>query len=104
MALTEKKIKSNATAAAFRKGKTLYLDGGVQEFLLDRDVENGITYLNGKVEGNIVPFYEVSVDLDEKRDFEAADSRCQCEAYRSYPGFCKHLVALQLRYIQEEKN
>ena len=103
MALTEKKIKSNATAAAFRKGKTLYLDGGVQEFLLDRDVENGITYLNGKVEGNIVPFYEVSVDLDEKRDFEAADSRCQCEAYRSYPGFCKHLVALQLRYIEEEE-
>lgn len=104
MALTEKKIRSNATTAAFRKGKALYLDGGVQEFLLERDEENGITYLNGKVEGNIVPFYEVSADLDEKREFEATDCRCQCEAYRSYPGFCKHLVALQLRYIQEEKN
>lgn len=103
MALTEQKIKSNATAAAFRKGKALFLDGGVQELVLDRDVENGITYLNGKVAGNEVPSYEVSVDLDEKREFEATSSRCQCEAYRSYPGFCKHLVALQLKYMEEEQ-
>lgn len=103
MSLTEDKIKEKATTVAFRKGKMLVHDGGVLELLLDRDVENGILYLNGKVAGNEQPYYEVSVDLDMFRNYEATQTRCRCEANRTIPGYCKHIVALQLAYMEKEK-
>ena len=102
MALTEQKIRQNCEANTFRRGKNLYMNGDVEEIIIDRDLDNGIVYLNGKVLGKEEPFYEVSVDLDEFRNYEATSYRCQCEAYRTYPGFCKHLVALQLEYIKKE--
>ena len=102
MALTEQKIRQNCEANTFRRGKNLYKNGDVEEIIIDRDLDNGIVYLNGKVLGKEEPFYEVSVDLDEFRNYEATSYRCQCEAYRTYPGFCKHLVALQLEYIKKE--
>ncbi len=103
MALTEETIKKNATSAALRKGKNLLRDGGVEELLVDQDVENGIVFLNGKVAGNEQPFYEVSVDLDAYRNYEATQTKCPCQANRTIPGFCKHIVAIQLAYIEQER-
>lgn len=103
MTLTEKQIKKNATGAAFKKGKNLYFEGGVVECIIDRDQEKRILYLNGKVKGNEVPMYEVSMDFDEGRDYEVIESRCQCQAYRTYPGHCKHMVALQLAFLEQDE-
>ena len=103
MALTEETIKKNATSAALRKVKNLLRDGGVEELLVDQDVENGIVFLNGKVAGNEQPFYEVSVDLDAYRNYEATQTKCPCQANRTIPGFCKHIVAIQLAYIEQER-
>ena len=102
MSLTEQKIKENTKPVTFRKGKAIYLDGGVGELLIDRDEEQGIVYINGTVEGQSVSEYQVSVDLDEFRNYEPTAYHCECEAYRNYPGFCKHLVAVQLAFIQKE--
>ena len=101
MSLTEQDIKKYTTIAAFRKGKALFGEGGVTQFLLDRDIEQGIVYLNGKVLGKEEPYYEVSVDLDTHRNYEVISSRCHCHAYRNIDGHCKHIVALLMRYIEE---
>ncbi len=103
MSLSENSIKANATTAAFRKGKALAVNGDVFDLQVDRDEENGILFLNGKVRGNEQPYYEVSVDLDTFRDYETTQTRCKCEANRTIPGYCKHIVALQLAYIEKER-
>lgn len=103
MSLTEDTIKKNTTSAAFRKGKALAAMDGVEELLVDRDVENGIVFLNGKVRGTEQPYYEVSVDLDAFCNYETTQTKCKCEANRTIPGYCKHIVALQLAYIESEK-
>ena len=102
MSLTERDIKRNATMGAFRNGKELFLSDGVSDFTLDRDVNQGIIYLNGIVQGVEREQYEVSMELDEQRDWEVLSSRCQCEGYRNEDGHCKHIVALQLKYIEQE--
>lgn len=103
MPLTIQNIKKNTAGKTFQKGKQLFENGGVESLEIDRNAETGMVYLTGVVAGNVESAYEVSVDLDEKRNFESTDSHCTCEAYRSYPGFCKHIVALQLAFIEEEK-
>lgn len=102
MALTEDLIKHHTTAAAFRKGKQLVSQNAVEDLLIERDEQEQIQYLNGKVSGNVEPYYNVSVDYDEKRQ-EITATHCECEAYRSIPGYCKHIVALSLVAIEQEK-
>lgn len=48
--------------------------------------------------------YEVEIGLDNEGDVEYAE--CECLAYASYGGFCKHIVAvlLEIRKWYENKN
>lgn len=59
MALTEDLIKHHTTAAAFRKGKQLASKNAVEELLIERDEQEQIQYLNGKVSGNVEQYYNV---------------------------------------------
>lgn len=102
MALTEDLIKHNTTAAAFRRGKKLASNGAVEDLLIERDEQDQVQYINGKVAGNVEAYYKVSLDFDEKRQ-EIIATHCECEAYRSIPGYCKHIVGLALVAIEEEK-
>lgn len=68
----------------------------------DRDEQSNVLYLYGKVAGIERAFYDPSLELDESHGYEIMSSRCQCKAYGSIPGLCKHLVAISLAYIKQE--
>ena len=58
-----------------------------------------VTEISGDVRGSSRNFYRVSLSVDEEYS-EIIDSYCECPAYESHVGICKHCVALALQYIQ----
>lgn len=101
LSLEESVIKNHCTKAAFQKGKKIEESKAVISWDWDKDEQQKVLYLYGKVAGNEKAFYEPSLELDEGHDHEIMSSRCQCEAYRNIPGLCKHLVAVSLAYIKQ---
>lgn len=102
MSLTENIIKNHCTKAAFQKGKKLEENKEIISWDWDRDEQSNVLYLYGKVAGIERAFYDPSLELDESHGYEIMSSRCQCKAYGSIPGLCKHLVAISLAYIKQE--
>ncbi|MCI8410721.1 MAG: DEAD/DEAH box helicase family protein [Lachnospiraceae bacterium] len=95
-------IKNHCTKAAFQKGKKLEENNEIISWDWDKDEQNNVLYLYGKVAGNERAFYDPSLELDESHGYEIMSSRCQCKAYGSIPGLCKHLVAISLAYLKQE--
>lgn len=102
MSLIESAIKNQCTKAAFQKGKIIEEMDDVVCWGWDKDEENNVLYLYGTVAGNERLFYDPSLEFDVTRGYEVMSSRCQCKAYGSIPGLCKHLVALSMAYIKGE--
>ena len=102
MSLKESIIKNYCTKAAFQKGKKIAEKREIISWDWDKDEQQNVLYIYGKVIGNEKPFYEPSLELDESHGYEIMSSRCQCKAYGSIPGLCKHLVAISLTYIKQE--
>lgn len=104
MSFSEKNIKKECTTAAFKKGQNLFQKRQVYDCSFERDESAGVIYIDGKVKGNNKPFYSVSIQLDEKREYQFMTTSCKCEAYRNIPGLCKHLVALAFSYVAYEED
>ena len=102
MPLEKRIIQDNCNRATFRKGQDLEENRKVLNCDWDRNEEQGVLYLSGKVIGNERPFYEPTLELDEKHNYEIMSSHCQCDAYKNIPGLCKHQVAISLVYIKYE--
>ncbi|MBS4538032.1 SNF2 helicase associated domain-containing protein [Clostridium sp. D2Q-11] len=54
---------------------------------------------NGTVKGN--NHYHVSVSFNPLGDFE--DATCTCPAYGEYWGYCKHIIAILFKIMEEDK-
>lgn len=96
-------IKNQCTKAAFQRGKVIEEKKKIISWDWDKDEQQGVLYLYGKVAGNERPFYESSLELDEHHNYEIMSSRCQCNAYGTIPGLCKHQVAISLAYIKQKE-
>ena len=85
--LTDKNIKSKVyLSSAYSNGNQYFRWGNVKE--LKYEEANGIFY--ARVKGTRRS-YDVWVDVDE--DGEIGHFECDCPAYYSYEGACKHVVA-----------
>lgn len=93
--LTKTELREWAGSAAYNKGKNIYEDQKVLEFDIDEDDEK--CYINAVVKGSGRNRYEVEVEHDFMD--ETLEARCECPAYESWGGMCKHCVAVILEYM-----
>lgn len=97
--MTENILKSLSSPESFTRGHDLYQSDAVFDTFRQGDL------LTGKCKGSSVPFYQIRVQLDEGGIQEAS---CTCPY--DWGGYCKHIIALMLTYVNspnafiEQKN
>lgn len=97
--MTENILKSLSFPESFTRGHDLYQSDAVFDTFRQGDL------LTGKCKGSSVPFYQIRVQLDEGGIQEAS---CTCPY--DWGGYCKHIIALMLTYVNspnafiEQKN
>lgn len=101
-------ISSCRNRNTFEYGETLYETSAVSEFvLLEEEDKNGEITLDitANVEGRIRSKYQVSATIVPwDKENPIRQSSCECQAFSSYPGSCKHIAALLLEYNYQEEN
>lgn len=88
--LTEDLIRSLSSAQSFQRGYEYYRVGAVYNTARRGNV------LTGECEGSTAPSYRLQVALDEG-GVRSASCTCPYE----WGGYCKHIVALLLSYINQ---
>ena len=83
-------IKANADLKVFERGENLYKNRAISKASIQ---ENRLT---GKCAGNEMPYYDITIELD---DYGVRKAECSCPF--NFPGYCKHVVALLLKYVNE---
>lgn len=94
--LTKVDIKREAGTTIFSRGMEIYRSNKIKEF----SVENAddYDYINAIVKGSGRNRYVVNATYDLVE--EVIDTTyCDCPAFSSYNGICKHCVAILLEYI-----
>ena len=99
--LVERLRQASALSSTYGKGLQLAEDGAVAKLETVSGSIGDTVSVSGRVEGSRGELYrtEVSLDLD---DSEIIDYSCTCVAAASYPGMCKHTVALALEYLARQ--
>lgn len=88
--LSESIIRAGATAQSFERGQAYWRSGAAYNTAIQGNV------LTGECEGSSAPNYHVRVELDQ-----AGILLAQCTCSYDYGGWCKHIVALLLKYLHE---
>lgn len=89
-------IKSLSNSASYTRGLDLYRDDKVFEFSVEED-EEGYACIDAVVKGSGRNIYHVSLEYDTDGDYPV-EVFCECSAFSSYNGLCKHCVAVLLEY------
>ena len=97
--LTRTRIRSLTHASFYARGLYLYLTGKVKG--LNIEERSYVDQISTKVEGSGSKMYQVNFSYDEATD-HISDTYCNCPAYMSYDGLCKHLVAAMLKYADRK--
>lgn len=84
--------------SAYGKAREIVKYGMVEILSSWRDRE-GKLVIDAVAEGSYSNEYEVQIQCDANDDIE--DYYCDCPAYDSYPGMCKHCAAAALQFLEE---
>lgn len=100
---TNQKIKKLTKAITFSRGQDIYRMKDIKSFYtMDTSGNEGkVTEINAIVAGSRGGEYGVEISFDPSSN-EILDSYCDCEAYHTYDGLCKHCVAVLLEYNDYE--
>ena len=103
--ITKATIKRHAGSTTFNRGTDIQRMQKVYEF--DANVYydpfgDEICELTAIVEGSHHNDYEVNITVNETTS-EIVDYYCDCPAYDTYFGLCKHCVAVLLEYLMRRK-
>ncbi len=93
---SKRMIKRLTNTAAYNKGLDLYYLEKVIRFEAD-ETDMGNVKINAQVKGSGKKIYDVELVYDGLLD-EIMESYCDCPAFYSYSGICKHCVAVLLEY------
>ncbi|MBS4536661.1 SNF2 helicase associated domain-containing protein [Clostridium sp. D2Q-14] len=94
--LSEKNIQElSSNYKTFQKGKQYFFNGSIKDFHFLR----GNLEFNALIQGNKP--YHVTVLFNLLGTFK--DATCTCPAYKEYWGYCKHITALLLKIMEEDK-
>ena len=93
------KIRNMTHASFYARGLDLYMSDKVKN--LGISGSSFVDQVSARVMGSGSKMYEVSFLCDVASD-SISGSRCDCPAFRSYDGLCKHLVAAMLKYTDRK--
>ncbi len=95
-----KQIKQTASnQITFERGVDYYENGHVQNYHIN--ISRNII-LTAEVIGSLNNIYQVSAEINELGELN--DYNCQCKAFNTYKGSCKHIIALLLHYYYDIDN
>lgn len=98
--ITLNAIRSVCSAPAYTRGNQVYKGGKVGDWRSEEDRDR--IRMTAEVEGSYGSQYAVSITYHKKKDC-IEDYQCECEAYYTYSGMCKHCVAVALELYYTEK-
>ncbi len=86
-------IKLNSPNEVYKRGNDLFMNENVGRIEI-KNQEGGVSAIRAKVKGSKNKIYcaEAVVEFSPQEE-KILDYHCECEAYKVYPGMCKHLVA-----------
>ena len=97
--LTRTRIRSLTHASFYARGLDLYLTNKVKELKIEE--VSFVDHVDTRVKGSGTKMYDVSFTYDAAKDSVSGCS-CNCPAFSSYDGLCKHLVASLLKYTDRK--
>lgn len=107
MAMNLRAIRENTYSSAYTRGNYLEKEGKVKQIQVEKQPDEPLVFVSADVKGSGANEYYTQIVYDEKDD-EIVEYYCECKAYESYDGMCKHCVALALAYramtLQEEES
>ncbi len=98
--LTRTKIRNMTHAAFYARGLDLYLTDKIRE--LQMKEESFVDTVEARVKGSGTKEYHVRICYDDVQD-ELVREECDCPAFYSYDGLCKHIVAVLLKYLDRKQ-
>lgn len=96
--LTREQVRRLARYS-YARGLDLYQQNKV--ISMDREEDAQHCRIDACVKGSGRKRYEVKLSIEKETD-KVAESYCECPAFFSYEGLCKHCVAVLLTYIKEQ--
>lgn len=93
--ITREKIRKSCMSTTFLRGIDVYGSKKIKDFNL---IESEIDSIEAEVKGSGRNTYSVKISYDTHED-KVISEYCDCPAYHSYNGLCKHCVAVLLKYI-----
>ena len=97
--LSRTRIRSLTHASFYSRGLDLYLTSKVKELKIEEN--SFVDYVHTRVKGSGTKMYNVSFSYDTAKD-TVLNCDCNCPAFASYDGLCKHLVASLLKYTDRK--
>ncbi len=93
--LTKAKIRKLTHASFYARGLDLYYNDAVKECAVEET--SFVDKIHAKVKGSGRKYYQVEAVYDRASD-DLKYSSCDCPAFYSYDGLCKHIIAALLQY------
>lgn len=97
--LTRTRIRSLTHASFYARGLDLYLTSKVKDLKIEEN--SFVDHVHTRVKGSGTKMYNVSFSYDTAKD-TVLNCDCNCPAFASYDGLCKHLVASLLKYADRK--
>ncbi len=100
--ITYAKIRAKTgNKITFEKGQDYYKTGKVEAIEVERQQPEH--EISARVRGSGNEYYRVNMVYDTEFE-EIADYDCDCPAFFSYRGMCKHCVAVAMEYMEQEQS
>ncbi len=93
--LTRTAIRKLTHASFYARGLDLYLQDKVEDLYISEN--SFVEYISTNVQGSGTKVYDVHFQYDRAKD-AVSGFHCDCPAFASYDGLCKHLIAALLKY------
>ncbi|MCI9149735.1 MAG: DEAD/DEAH box helicase family protein [Lachnospiraceae bacterium] len=101
--LSIQEIRGNCMGQTYARGKELFDAGEFNNIDIYEDDTYDNMVIDGLVKGSGSKHYSTTVEIDPESEM-IVDYQCECPAYETYYGMCKHCVALALVYRERQKN
>jgi uncharacterized Zn finger protein len=94
--LSKSDIRKEASSVTYQRGMDIYRLNKIETIV--SQTEGNLDTVSAQVRGSGRNRYKVDIVYDVEED-RIYDSYCECPAFESYSGICKHCVAVLLEYI-----
>lgn len=95
--ITRTEIRRLSNSASYKRGLDIYRsDSKIKEFTVEE--EDAKDFIKALIKGQRGSLYDVKVIYDKEKDI-VDTIYCDCPAFYSYNGICKHCVAVLLEYV-----